>query len=99
MATGDGLRTARAVAGRRGIDEVHGEVKPGPVAAGVLYPFTGCSFLFKVALPACSTGGASSGSTRHVRKRSMTLGVRVPKQPADRPRAHPAREVHELLPW
>ena len=28
MATGDGLTTARAVAGRLGIDEVHGEVKP-----------------------------------------------------------------------
>nr|WP_297505000.1 copper-translocating P-type ATPase [Ferrovum sp.] len=29
MATGDGLTTARAVASRLGIDEVHGEVKPG----------------------------------------------------------------------
>ena len=29
MATGDGLTTARAVAKRLGIDEVHGEVKPG----------------------------------------------------------------------
>ncbi len=28
MATGDGLTTARAVAGRLGIDEIHGEVKP-----------------------------------------------------------------------
>jgi Cu+-exporting ATPase len=28
MATGDGLTTARAVARRLGIDEVHGEVKP-----------------------------------------------------------------------
>jgi Cu+-exporting ATPase len=28
MATGDGLTTARAVAGRLGIEEVHGEVKP-----------------------------------------------------------------------
>ncbi|HEX2519606.1 MAG TPA: copper-translocating P-type ATPase, partial [Castellaniella sp.] len=28
MATGDGLTTARSVAGRLGIDEVHGEVKP-----------------------------------------------------------------------
>jgi len=28
MATGDGLTTARAVAQRLGIDEVHGEVKP-----------------------------------------------------------------------
>jgi len=28
MATGDGLTTARAVAGRLGLDEVHGEVKP-----------------------------------------------------------------------
>ena len=28
MATGDGLTTAQAVAGRLGIDEVHGEVKP-----------------------------------------------------------------------
>jgi len=28
MATGDGLTTARAVASRLGIDEVHGEVKP-----------------------------------------------------------------------
>jgi Cu+-exporting ATPase len=28
MATGDGLTTARAVAKRLGIDEVHGEVKP-----------------------------------------------------------------------
>jgi Cu+-exporting ATPase len=28
MATGDGLTTARAVAGRLGIDEVHGEVQP-----------------------------------------------------------------------
>lgn len=28
MATGDGLTTARAVAGRLGIDEVHGDVKP-----------------------------------------------------------------------
>ena len=28
MATGDGLTTARAVAARLGIDEVHGEVKP-----------------------------------------------------------------------
>jgi Cu+-exporting ATPase len=28
MATGDGLTTAKAVAGRLGIDEVHGEVKP-----------------------------------------------------------------------
>jgi len=28
MATGDGLTTARAVAGRLGIDEVHGEVEP-----------------------------------------------------------------------
>jgi Cu+-exporting ATPase len=28
MATGDGLTTARAVAGRLAIDEVHGEVKP-----------------------------------------------------------------------
>jgi P-type Cu+ transporter len=28
MATGDGLTTARAVAGRLGIDEVHGEVSP-----------------------------------------------------------------------
>ncbi|HZL85794.1 MAG TPA: heavy metal translocating P-type ATPase [Candidatus Krumholzibacteria bacterium] len=28
MATGDGLITARAVAGRLGIDEVHGEVRP-----------------------------------------------------------------------
>ena len=29
MATGDGLTTAKAVAKRLGIDEVHGEVKPG----------------------------------------------------------------------
>jgi P-type Cu+ transporter len=29
MATGDGLTTAKAVAARLGIDEVHGEVKPG----------------------------------------------------------------------
>ncbi len=28
MATGDGLTTAKAVAARLGIDEVHGEVKP-----------------------------------------------------------------------
>jgi len=28
MATGDGLTTAKAVGGRLGIDEVHGEVKP-----------------------------------------------------------------------
>jgi Cu+-exporting ATPase len=28
MATGDGLTTARSVAARLGIDEVHGEVKP-----------------------------------------------------------------------
>ena len=28
MATGDGLTTARSIAGRLGIDEVHGEVKP-----------------------------------------------------------------------
>ncbi|NEU33446.1 HAD-IC family P-type ATPase, partial [bacterium LRH843] len=28
MATGDGLTTARSVASRLGIDEVHGEVKP-----------------------------------------------------------------------
>jgi len=29
MATGDGITTARAVAARLGIDDVHGEVKPG----------------------------------------------------------------------
>ena len=28
MATGDGLTTAKAVAARLGIDELHGEVKP-----------------------------------------------------------------------
>ena len=77
MATGDGLTTAKSVAAKLGIDEVHGEVKPAdklalvgklqkegrivamagdgindapalakadvgvPLAAGVLYPFTG----------------------------------------------------------
>ncbi len=33
MATGDGERTARAVAARLGIDEVHGEVRPADKAA------------------------------------------------------------------
>ncbi|MBD9437355.1 heavy metal translocating P-type ATPase [Pseudoxanthomonas sp. PXM03] len=33
MATGDGERTARAVAGRLGIDEVHGDVRPADKAA------------------------------------------------------------------
>jgi len=33
MATGDGARTARAVAARLGIDEVHGEVRPADKAA------------------------------------------------------------------
>ncbi|GAB2617459.1 heavy metal translocating P-type ATPase [Novilysobacter erysipheiresistens] len=33
MATGDGLTTARAVAGKLGLDEVHGEVRPQDKAA------------------------------------------------------------------
>ncbi|MEL1264389.1 heavy metal translocating P-type ATPase [Pseudoxanthomonas putridarboris] len=33
MATGDGVRTARAVAAKLGIDEVHGEVRPADKAA------------------------------------------------------------------
>lgn len=33
MATGDGVRTAQAVAARLGIDEVHGEVRPADKAA------------------------------------------------------------------
>ena len=34
MTTGDGLTTSKAVAATRGIDEVHGEVKPADKLAG-----------------------------------------------------------------